>query len=122
MPLGLEDGTIKDHQITASSHGVIEDPLYRPPWEGRLHNDNYWYGRADGKKDKVWIQIDFLHEVEMIGILVQGAGNRAEDLWVTEVKIETGNDVDELEKGRGDKVRERGSKSLIQIKILGPYA
>ena len=107
MPLGLEDGTIQDHQITGSSR-YVADPLYKPPWEARLHNDNYWSGRDDGKH-QVWIQINFLHEVQIVGILVQGAGIH-EDLWVTEVKIKSGIDVDnleEIEKDNGDKVRKR---------------
>jgi len=72
--LGMQNGDIKDNQITASSSRPADLPHY-----GRLNNNKFW---CAGKKNKnEYLQVD-LGQVKTVNkILVQGRGNWYD--WVT---------------------------------------
>ena len=92
VPLGMENGVITDPQITASSvhnynHGSQNarlhfkgDPLTRVygGWAAGLLNTNQW------------LQVDLQHITRVIGIATQGRHDV--DQWVTEYKLQYGDD------------------------------
>ncbi|XP_038060588.1 EGF-like repeat and discoidin I-like domain-containing protein 3 [Patiria miniata] len=66
QPLGMEDGTIQDDRITASS----SNNGY-PATDGRLNNHNRWLtGRADGNP---WIEVDLVRSTVVTGVTTQGS-------------------------------------------------
>ena len=68
-PLGMEDGSIADNKITASSTHMRS----RAAW-GRLHcSDGSWTPNTDSFGE--WLQVDFAPEVKLIThIAIQGNG------------------------------------------------
>ncbi len=58
-PLGMQNGDIKDNQITATSSRSADLPHY-----GRLHNKKYWCAAKKSKDE--YIQVD-LGKVRTIG-------------------------------------------------------
>ncbi len=68
MPLGMEDGSVVDDKITASS------TFYNANW-GRLHCSlGSWTPNSDSGYQ--WFQVDFVPEVKLIThIATQGNGN-----------------------------------------------
>ena len=84
----MEDKTINDSQITASSY--LSD--YRndfKPHLARLNNQglNYW-APDDSNFSNSWIQVEFLAKVELYGIKTQG--------FVTVLKVQTGDSEESL--------------------------
>ncbi|XP_038060379.1 lactadherin-like [Patiria miniata] len=67
-PLGIEDGSIPDERLTASS-----SPDYRPATHARLNNpDSYWRPDSDGPDN--WIEVDLTGtEAVVSGIITQGS-------------------------------------------------
>ncbi len=59
-PLGMQNGDIKDNQITATSSRSADLPHY-----GRLHNNKYWCAAKKSKNE--YIQVD-LGQVSKIKI------------------------------------------------------
>ena len=88
-PLGLENRTIQDHQMTASSQY-----LELAPHKGRLHENKFWASSANNLASP-WLQVDFIKPVVITGIQTQGAGRVAQ--WPTRVQIQYGNDVNALQ-------------------------
>ena len=89
-PAGLEDGSIVDSQISASS-------IYgsgRPASAARLNNSNFW--ASSGNRDNQWIQIDLLTAIPIKGITTQGSGHSLGQ-WVKEYHVAVGNNVAALE-------------------------
>ncbi|XP_072017482.1 lactadherin-like [Amphiura filiformis] len=87
QPLGLADGRIDDRQMTASSsYGN------RSPWEGRLHNNNFWASSTIRTDIDHWLQVDFLTSIVISGIQTQGTGYVAIQQWVTRLTVSTGSD------------------------------
>ena len=84
-PLGMEDGSITDDQITASS--------YDGDYEPRLNNPNGQWS-PEFKDLTPWIQVKFSSAVYITAIQTQGSPivNR----WVTELQIQTGDSEDSL--------------------------
>lgn len=72
--LGMQNGDIKDSQITASSSRPADLPHY-----GRLHNGKYWCPAKANKKEH--FQVDFSQLKTINKILIQGRGNWYN--WVT---------------------------------------
>ncbi|XP_072046681.1 lactadherin-like [Amphiura filiformis] len=87
-PLGLEDRSITDHQITASS--FYSSTL--TPFAGRLNDADYWAARVG--ESNPWLQVDFETTVIIMGIQIQGAG-RIEQ-WVTDIQVEFGTEESAL--------------------------
>ena len=87
LPLGLENGDIKDNQITASSY---LDEL-RQPHYGRLRSDSYW--APEPGDTNPWIQISLSHLKVVSGLVVQGASEAWG--WVVDLTVtytSNGND------------------------------
>ena len=91
-PLGMEDGSITDDQITASSYRDDDVGKYGPG-AGRLNNPNgQWY--ADREDWTPWIQVKFFSRVNITAIQTQGSSRFKR--WVTELQIQTGDSEDSL--------------------------
>ncbi|XP_038051055.1 EGF-like repeat and discoidin I-like domain-containing protein 3 [Patiria miniata] len=68
QPLGMEDGTIQDDHITASS---IWSTTY-PARKARLNIDNGWAASSDDANP--WIEVDLFQSTVVSGVTTQGAG------------------------------------------------
>ena len=96
-PLGIEDGSITNDQITTSSYWQDENAY--PGWKGRLNNtDGFW---SMGEDDSApWIQVAFSSPVTITAIQTQGANDDGDGgdgkVWVTELEIQTGDSVTTL--------------------------
>ena len=86
--LGMENGEIKDHQITASS---FSDNFQ--PWQGRLNKDTYW--ASAGSPTDPWIQVTISHQTIVTGIISQGSGEDTQ--WVKYLHIEFGSSRNQSE-------------------------
>ncbi|XP_038066505.1 lactadherin-like [Patiria miniata] len=76
-PLGMQDGRIKDEQITASSY--YQNKLNHGPAKARLDTQAYasaWcYDRhRETDPDHPWIQVEFNSEVYVTGLVTQARG------------------------------------------------
>ena len=78
----MEDRTIADSQITASSY--FEE--YYEPWQARLHNTRSWSTKTQNPSSP-WIQVLFLNIVVITGIQTQGGGNMNK-YWVETLYVE----------------------------------
>ena len=110
--LGYFIANIHDDQITASSFMAN-----RPPWEGRLNNPySSWIPSNTTTDSEHWIQIDFLHSVSIIGILIQGGGNiyyqDESKPYVTSFQIAFGNNETSLEL-----INENGTTKVCKGKL-----
>ena len=85
-PLGLENGSINDSQITGSKHTYDLKPS-----KARLNGEKCW---SAINKNPMWIQIDFLTVLIVSGIQTQGAGINTQ--WVKTLEIKTGLKVSSL--------------------------
>ena len=94
-PLGMEDSSISDTQITASSYNSGFFASYFP-YNGRLNSGDYWE-TAEENPINQWIQVDFATQVELSGIQTQGCPNPLHSQWVTMLQIQTGESEDTLE-------------------------
>ncbi|KXJ06666.1 Disintegrin and metalloproteinase domain-containing protein 23, partial [Exaiptasia diaphana] len=74
-PLGIQDGTISDSQITATSYRSNDKPFY-----ARLHNGSYWCTRHNDKNQH--LQIDLGKTMRITRVATQGRGTWWYD-WVT---------------------------------------
>ena len=94
----MEDGSIADNQITASSYasGV---GYSRQPWEGRLNYDkwSYWAPINPAQDSTPWIQVAFSSAVTITAIQTQGGGFHS--AWVTELEIQTGQPLSYILQG-----------------------
>ena len=78
--LGIEDGSIPDHRITASSTYDKGDTSGNcQPSNGRLNQMGSgnviggWCASNNGPdKDASWLQVDFVEHVQVEGVIVQG--------------------------------------------------
>ena len=87
--LGMENRSIADLQITASSFKSERDKTYKPEY-GRLNNKpsgrmgGAWC--ADQSDTSSYLQIDLKKEMTLSGISTQGQSDEAN--WVVRYKIE----------------------------------
>ena len=90
-PLGMEDRSIFDSQITASSYFSDKDNDYKPHL-ARLNNQglNYWAPHHSNLSNS-WIQVEFLANVELYGIKTQGFRDSLLNRFVSELKVQTGD-------------------------------
>ncbi|XP_022088749.1 uncharacterized protein LOC110978239 [Acanthaster planci] len=97
-PLGLEDGSISDSMITASSTLNIRTTDNCQPYNARLNHvaaDNETVGGwcpSDSDKERPWLQVDLLHQVQIEGVIIQGSPDPLNtpdwDDWVTEYQVQ----------------------------------
>ena len=90
----MEDGSITNDQITASSFNTRYD---RYPWNGRLNKvEGFWSTSVSSPPP--WIQVVFLSAVTFTALQVQGGTDEDGDwsAWVTRIQIQTGNSEDTL--------------------------
>ncbi|XP_038061809.1 retinoschisin-like [Patiria miniata] len=73
QPLGMEDGTIPDDRITASS-----SRSYCPSGDARLNNNNRWIPLYHDANP--WIEADLVESTVVSGVTTQGSGN----IWFVE--------------------------------------
>ena len=81
-PLGMEDGSIRDSQITVSS--VYNNHSAKSGPAARLKGLGAWV--AHSKDVHQWIQVDLLVSKMVSGIVLQGRGAYAK--WVTKYKVQ----------------------------------
>ena len=98
IPAGLQDGSIRGEQFSASSSHYNVEYCGRCPWYARLHNDNFWAVLNPTANSYHWIQIDLLSAARpIIGIQTQGSTPETLPLqWVETLQVETGNDSTSL--------------------------
>ncbi|XP_072369925.1 coagulation factor V [Scyliorhinus torazame] len=82
QPLGMENGTITDDQITASSFvsswwGSWKPSLARLDREGRI---NAWKSKKQNTDQ--WLQVNFLKKKKITGIITQGARSLTTTMFV----------------------------------------
>ena len=87
QPLGMENGQIKDDQITASSHFKKYEP-----YEGRLNAKGGLGWHAMYTTSKEYLQIDFRGQVNITAVATQGVGQSTEPNYVTEYKLNMSDD------------------------------
>ncbi|XP_033118231.1 inactive carboxypeptidase-like protein X2 [Anneissia japonica] len=86
-PLGVEDGTIPDEQLSASSEHKSQVGAHR----GRLNIERDSWGRGAWRSkindQHQWIQVDLgkLHKVH--GVITQGRNEKSWPNWVTSYEI-----------------------------------
>lgn len=85
QPLGMENGKIKDDQITASTYFKNYEP-----YEGRLNAKGGRGWHAMYTRNIEYLQIDFRIEVNITAVATQGQSTEA--LYVTEYKLNTSDD------------------------------
>ncbi|XP_078346805.1 uncharacterized protein LOC144632074 [Oculina patagonica] len=91
--LGLENYTIPDSSITASST-YLPGTTWHIPGNGRLHfksiSGRYGAWSAGNKHDNSWFQVDFGRSVKVTMVATQGRQDL--DQWVTEYRVSYSND------------------------------
>lgn len=95
--LGMEKGSIKDAQITASS----QYSSYYAATNARLHHSTAGWGPLD-KDAHAFLQVDLGKEMEVTGINTQGCSNGA--YWVRSYTISYGNDGTHFQNYEKEKV------------------
>ena len=91
-PLGMEDGRIKDSQISSSSYSYGNKPQF-----ARLNTQSSmltagWSAAFNDKNP--WIQVDFERPVLVGGLVTQGGSLSNE--WTTAYRVSYGMEADEL--------------------------
>ncbi|XP_072043966.1 uncharacterized protein [Amphiura filiformis] len=97
--LGMEDGTITNDQITASSYHIVEhSQISFPPRKARPSDNSYWRPRENTLHmlQDQWIQVDFLETVIITGIQTQGSDSSSNARWISKLQVQTGNSTDNL--------------------------
>ena len=88
-PLGVEDGRIKDNQLSASS-AWDDNTLRYGAARGRLHFKIWPQGWNAKKNDPYpWFQIDFGSTMTVTGVATQGFGASQTDEWVKSYSLAT---------------------------------
>ncbi|XP_038061700.1 lactadherin-like, partial [Patiria miniata] len=95
QPLGMENGTIQDDRITASSS------RYRcPSGDARLNNENRWKPLNDTNS---WIEVDLVESTVVTGVITQGSGRK---WYVTAYKVaykkQPSSDFEHVTDGNGN--------------------
>ena len=93
-PLGMEDGTITDGQISASSeypysvsHGPANARLNFRGGNGRTGS----WSVAPGDNNP-WLKVDFLHETTVTGVITQGRPDACCPQWVSRYTVSYSQD------------------------------
>uniref|UniRef100_A0A6I8QQ06 Coagulation factor V (proaccelerin, labile factor) n=1 Tax=Xenopus tropicalis TaxID=8364 RepID=A0A6I8QQ06_XENTR len=88
MPLGMENGIIKDEQITASSYKSSWYSSWVPSLArlNKVGKSNAWQAKSNNNQQ--WLQIDFLMTKRITGITTQGAKALTTDMYVKSYSIQ----------------------------------
>ncbi|XP_038067180.1 uncharacterized protein LOC119737135 [Patiria miniata] len=85
LQLGMEDGTIPDANITASSSAGPD----HGPEHARLGGPSYWKPDPNATTDGGhWLQVCFPSRMLVSGVLIQGGGTGEEAGWVEDFELE----------------------------------
>ena len=113
----MEDRTIDDTQITASSYFSDSNNDYKP-YLARLNNQglNYWAPDVSaGYPLGSWIQVDFLTDVELYGIKIQGFHDSVNNQYnyVSQLEVQTGDSEEPLKF-----IEEEGGNPKVKVLII----
>ena len=84
-PLGIEDRTITDKQVNASSSSSNKHLI-------GLNSHHFWHSY----EYHPWVQVDFETPKTLTGILIQGESTRTPGERVTSLRIKVGNETTNL--------------------------
>uniref|UniRef100_A0A8C5FVB2 ferroxidase n=1 Tax=Gadus morhua TaxID=8049 RepID=A0A8C5FVB2_GADMO len=87
VPLGMEDGLIKDHQITASSRATS---WFGGPWNPSLARLNL-QGTVNAWQ-ALWLQIELTEVKKITGIITQGAKSMGKEMYIVSFTLEYSED------------------------------
>lgn len=85
QPLGMENGNVKNNQITASTYLKPHEP-----YEGRLNANGGRGWEAEYTRTVEYLQIDFERQVNITGVATQGQSTSK--MYVKEYKLSTSQD------------------------------
>ena len=93
VPLGMENGSILDSQINASSvydrNHAAEQARLRFKTDGLKAGS--WSAKNNDKNQ--WLQVDLQQKTRVTAIATQGRNGYTPGQWVTEYKLQYGDDV-----------------------------
>ncbi|KAG7467807.1 coagulation factor V [Solea senegalensis] len=93
VPLGIENGLIEDHRITASS---AASSWYSGPWKpslARLNAQgsvNAWQAKHSDRNQ--WLQVELPHVQKITGIITQGAKSLGKEMYVMSYSLQYSDD------------------------------
>ncbi|KAK3723796.1 hypothetical protein QZH41_019473, partial [Actinostola sp. cb2023] len=126
-PLGMEDGTIKDSQISASAYYRSSESNRQAPWNGRLNKKKDakgiggWAAGSPGKG--AYIQIDLRSVKVVTKVATQGREDCCAQ-YVTNYSLSYSNDGDNWSDYEGDCVKvfpgNAGQQSIVTNKLEVP--
>ena len=113
-PFGMEDGRIRDYQISASS--VFESFT---PRSGRLNNRIKSWCPAKYRSLGEWLQIDFREKMAITRVATQGRHNQHSG-WVKSYKLSSSEEKDKWHvfKVNGQEKVRRDAKSYVHTRII----
>ncbi|XP_058476880.1 coagulation factor V [Solea solea] len=89
VPLGIENGLIEDHRITASS---AASSWYSGPWKPSLArldmqgSVNAWQAKHSDRNQ--WLQVELPHVQKITGIITQGAKSLGKEMYVMSYSLQ----------------------------------
>lgn len=93
VPLGMQNGNIRDYQITASSVASNWYSSLWQPWLARLDKQgsiNAWQAKSNDMQP--WLQIELNDVKKITGIVTQGAKSMKTEMFVTTYVLEYSDD------------------------------
>ncbi|XP_022098818.1 uncharacterized protein LOC110983669 isoform X2 [Acanthaster planci] len=88
LQLGMEDGTIPDSNITASSSADLD----HLPHHGRLGGSSYWEPDQNATGTNHWLQVCFPSRTMISGVIMQGGGEGEKAGWVEDFELDYSQD------------------------------
>lgn len=89
-PLGMQDRSIEQSQLSFSSAHSSGDRRYESPWlNPGVMTDRTWVPHYN---DEPWLQVNFLRLTKVTEIKTQGRSHAQKQEWVTTYEIAFGND------------------------------
>ncbi|XP_043830682.1 coagulation factor VIII [Dromiciops gliroides] len=92
LPLGMENRSISDAQVTASSHKASVFATWAPS-QARLNLEgrtNAWRPQENGQKE--WLQVDFQKVMKVTGVITQGVKSILTNMYVKEFLLSSSQD------------------------------
>ena len=98
----MESGAITDEQITSSSEHNSKVNAVHSAKHGRLHfqeitNQEAGAWVANASDDNPWLQIDLIGQYIVTRVATQGRNSSNYQQWVTNYKLQYGDDEDQLQ-------------------------
>ena len=91
QPLGMEDGTIADSQITSSGFTFGDRPKYARlnlPSDDSSGQSTGSYGAWCIDTNEKWIQVAFNAQVSLAGVMMQARDYRSAEQWVSQYWVQ----------------------------------